>query len=227
MIGPGNWRYGVRDLWAGWFLDDTLPPQSIVVEPGDGTVRRGGDLAIAASAEGFDPATMSLFARIGPGGDWQSVSMDREPDDSFGFTFFALREPVAYYVTAAGVRSQEFLIDVVELPGGSDPDDFIRSEGASAYGDRLRAAPGYLQFLIDRQVRDRDLNQIPEQVAAVNALLPHILHLDNAVERAVTIHRSRNPAADHAAEPVAIYALRPADGLDAPMTTSQRGLAAQ
>jgi tetratricopeptide (TPR) repeat protein len=50
---------------------------------------------------------------------------------------------------------------------------------------------------------------------------------DNAVERAVTIHRSRNPAADHAAEPVAIYALRAADGFDAPTTTTQRGLAAQ
>ncbi|NEX18621.1 MAG: aspartate phosphatase [Halochromatium sp.] len=30
---------------------------------------------------------------------------------------------------------------------------------------------------------------------------------DNAVERVVSLHRSRNPAADHAAEPVAIYAL--------------------
>jgi tetratricopeptide (TPR) repeat protein len=41
---------------------------------------------------------------------------------------------------------------------------------------------------------------------------------DNAVERAVTLHRSRNPAADHAAEPVAIYDLQrpesPADGGD-------------
>jgi tetratricopeptide (TPR) repeat protein len=32
---------------------------------------------------------------------------------------------------------------------------------------------------------------------------------DNAIEQAVSIHRRRNPAADHAAEPVAIYALRP------------------
>ena len=31
---------------------------------------------------------------------------------------------------------------------------------------------------------------------------------DNAVEHAVTRHRSRNPAADHAAEPVAIYELQ-------------------
>lgn len=34
---------------------------------------------------------------------------------------------------------------------------------------------------------------------------------DNAIERAVSRHRARNPAADHAAEPVAIYTLRPVD----------------
>jgi tetratricopeptide (TPR) repeat protein len=41
---------------------------------------------------------------------------------------------------------------------------------------------------------------------------------DNAVERAVSTHRRRNPAADHAAEPVAIYDLqrRGAFGLPAP-----------
>ena len=33
IVGPGNWRYGVRDLWAGWFLDDTLPPQFISTCP--------------------------------------------------------------------------------------------------------------------------------------------------------------------------------------------------
>lgn len=32
---------------------------------------------------------------------------------------------------------------------------------------------------------------------------------DNAIERAVSLHRSRNPAADHAAEAVAIYTLEP------------------
>ena len=32
---------------------------------------------------------------------------------------------------------------------------------------------------------------------------------DNAVERAVTLHRSRNPAADHAAAAITVYALKP------------------
>ena len=55
-FGPANWRYGVRHLWAGWLLSDTLPPQHIAVEPGDGTVRRGGDLHVLASAEGLRAA---------------------------------------------------------------------------------------------------------------------------------------------------------------------------
>lgn len=46
------------------------------------------------------------------------------------------------------------------------------------------------------------------------ALHEHYRGDDHAVERAVTLHRSRNPAADHAAEPVAIYALRPMQTTD-------------
>jgi tetratricopeptide (TPR) repeat protein/cytochrome b subunit of formate dehydrogenase len=41
------------------------------------------------------------------------------------------------------------------------------------------------------------------------ALHEHYRTDDNAIERAVSPHRSRNPAADHAAEPVAIYAVKP------------------
>ena len=62
--GPDNWRYGVRHLWAGWVLDDTLPPQRIAVNPGDRAVRRGGDLAIGARAEGFDPVSMEVFRAV-------------------------------------------------------------------------------------------------------------------------------------------------------------------
>jgi tetratricopeptide (TPR) repeat protein len=41
------------------------------------------------------------------------------------------------------------------------------------------------------------------------ALHEHYRTDDNAVERAVSIHRAANPAADHAAEAVAIYAVKP------------------
>ena len=49
---------------------------------------------------------------------------------------------------------------------------------------------------------------------------------DNAIERAVSLHRSRNPAANHAAEAVAIYALTDAQGVLAPEAAGQDTLAA-
>jgi tetratricopeptide (TPR) repeat protein len=57
-----------------------------------------------------------------------------------------------------------------------------------------------------------------ERAAAHRRLVEKYRPDDHAVERAVALHRRHNPAADHAAEPVAIYDLqRPgAYGLAAP-----------
>lgn len=108
-------------------------------------------------------------------------------------TRFTSRVVVSFDGDAAGgnaaVRSLDILLErgldvrVAELPGGMDPDDFIRAHGAAAYGALVRQAPGYFEFLIRRETRGRDLANPEERVGAVNALLPHLAKLSNSIER--------------------------------------------
>ncbi|HSG63766.1 MAG TPA: hypothetical protein VLD39_02155, partial [Gammaproteobacteria bacterium] len=114
-FGPDNWRYGVRHLWAGWVFSDTLPPQRVAVTPGDGAVRRGGDLHVEATAQGFDPTRATVYALF-EGGQWESAVMDDAGGNDFEFRFYGIRQPLRYYVEAAGVRSPEYRIEVVDLP---------------------------------------------------------------------------------------------------------------
>ncbi|HMB72220.1 MAG TPA: hypothetical protein VKQ06_01515, partial [Gammaproteobacteria bacterium] len=114
FAGPGNYAYGVRHVWFGWAFPDLLPPQSIEVLPGDDGIRMGGTVNVRAAMQGFDPSEAWVHARFGDT-EWQQVAM-ADLDDSFEFTFFSVREPLEYYVSAANVRSPSFTVNVVDLP---------------------------------------------------------------------------------------------------------------
>lgn len=114
IAGPGNYGYGVRDLWLGWAIPGIVPPQSITVTPGDSGIRAGGTLRVRAETAGFSPAEAFVHARFG-NEEWQQVSMAGR-DEGFEFTFFSVREPLEYYVSAAGIRSPAYRVEVVDLP---------------------------------------------------------------------------------------------------------------
>jgi hypothetical protein len=114
IAGPGNYAYGVRHLWFGWVVPDLLPPQSIDVTPGDDGIRQGGTVAVRARMQGFAPAEAFVHARFGDG-EWQQVAM-LDNQDAFEFTFFSVREPLEYFVSAANVRSPAYTVRVVDLP---------------------------------------------------------------------------------------------------------------
>jgi hypothetical protein len=113
-IGPGNYSYGVRDLWVGWAFPGLLPPQSIEVSPGDDGIRLGGSVRVRASMQGFAPSEAFVHASFGDG-EWQQVPMSSS-DGSFEFTFFSVRQSLEYFVSAANVRSPSFEVHVVDLP---------------------------------------------------------------------------------------------------------------
>ncbi|MGH8205976.1 MAG: hypothetical protein ACRETK_04295, partial [Steroidobacteraceae bacterium] len=108
------YRYGTRAIWAGWLFPGLLPAQRIDVDPGDQAVRRGADVTVRSWPRGFDPAAAQLHARVGSG-PWQQIDMTGGAGD-FRFTFFSVREPITYYVSAAAVRSPTYALKVVDVP---------------------------------------------------------------------------------------------------------------
>jgi DNA primase len=59
--------------------------------------------------------------------------------------------------TAGLLLEHGFLVYVVELPGGYDPDSFVREHGGPALETRLREAPSYIasmKWLVDRRAGD-------------------------------------------------------------------------
>jgi len=77
---------------------------------------------------------------------------------------------------------KEFDVRVLALPGGADPDKFLKEQGADAYRKLLSQAPPYLDYLIGR-ARQMDRTSAAGKVAALNFLMPYVQRLPNRLLR--------------------------------------------
>ncbi|PYQ11600.1 MAG: DNA primase [Acidobacteria bacterium] len=90
----------------------------------------------------------------------------------------------------ASRRSAEVLVEealpvrVVELPAGEDPDTYLQKAGADAYRKRLAEAPVYMEWLIRRAAVEHDTGTPQGKAEYLNALLPAVVRIESAVERA-------------------------------------------
>ncbi len=73
-------------------------------------------------------------------------------------------------------------VRVLALPGGKDPDSFIRSEGAAAYTKLLNEAPPYVDYLISR-AQKLDLTTADGKLRAVNFLMPYVQRVPDRILR--------------------------------------------
>jgi DNA primase len=73
-------------------------------------------------------------------------------------------------------------IRVLALPGGKDPDSFLRSEGAEAYRKLLAGAPSYLDYLIGR-AQKMGIGSAEEKLHAVNFMLPFVQRIPDGLLR--------------------------------------------
>jgi len=92
---------------------------------------------------------------------------------------------------AATERSLTLLLEqgfdarVLRLPGGADPDLFIRKHGVEAYQKLLAEAPPFLDHLIEQALGagGADVNTAEGKLRAVNFLLPYLQKLPDRLLR--------------------------------------------
>jgi len=91
--------------------------------------------------------------------------------------------------SAATLRSldifleQNFKIRVLALPGGDDPDAFVKRHGVAPYSALLDKAPSYFDYLLQKSRRDNDVRSVEGKIQAVNQLLPYLTKISNRLER--------------------------------------------
>jgi DNA primase len=67
--------------------------------------------------------------------------------------------------------SEGFDVTVALLPGGGDPDTFIRNRGGAEYQSLLDQAPGWLDYLADRSAARHDLDRAAGRRAFLQEML--------------------------------------------------------
>ena len=85
--------------------------------------------------------------------------------------------------TIALLVEEGFVVRVVTLEGGLDPDRYIKERGMAAYSAAVRGAMRYADYLIERARTMFPARTAEAKVKALNMLLPHIRGMPNAIER--------------------------------------------
>ena len=116
MLVSGNspWQLAAKRLWTGELFSAAAP--RITVAPGDVVVPRGADVIVEATASGFVVRRMEMNAAFEHTNGWERAPMARLGDSKYGFVFVGVSEQVDYYVQAAGLNSERYIIRVADLP---------------------------------------------------------------------------------------------------------------
>lgn len=137
----------VMEKFSAAILHPPSPDEiKLIVTPGSTTVPKGSDVTIKAVLTGYDATHATIHFLYANSKDWTEASMDVVPDNqpTYQSRLFNLQEQVKYWVDASGKRSDEFTIQVADLPRveklqytynypaytGMPP---MRSEGCSCY----------------------------------------------------------------------------------------------
>jgi DNA primase len=136
--------------------------------------------AIMLHAHGFDHAVATLGTALTTE---QARLLQR-----YATAVVLLFDPDAAGIGAAR-RNLEHLINVdldwriVLLPGGLDPDAYVRTHGTSAFAAALETAQDLVDFFLDRRVSGLDVADPVQQARAADILIEILGTIDNPIRR--------------------------------------------
>ncbi len=114
-------------------------------------------------------------------------------------TRYTRRVVVNYDPDSAGLAATErslnllleqgFEAKVLALPGGLDPDSFIRRQGAAAYKEMHAASPTYLDYVTDRAAAQHDVSRPEGKIAAANSVMAYLVRVPNPMLRSELANR--------------------------------------
>ena len=117
VFDRAGFGFGSRNLWFGATIPkEKMSARSILVKPGDTTIRRNQDVPIRATMQGFTAQNADVYVRFGDSKSYERAPMKAAPSGEFEFTLYALREPLSYYVVSQGAKSTEHRIFVADVP---------------------------------------------------------------------------------------------------------------
>ena len=124
---------------------------------------------IATSGTAFTETQVRLLGRF-----TKNVVVNFDPDTAGA---------AATERSLAMLVQEDFQIKVMTLEAGFDPDLFIRRKGKQAYGEALKRAPGYFDYLIERTRTKFPVKTAEGKAKAAAYLLPYIKQVSNPIVR--------------------------------------------
>lgn len=79
--------------------------------------------------------------------------------------------------------AQGFKVNVLALPDGLDPDEFVRLHGASEYQARLRSSTRFLDYIVEQAIRSHDQSTPAGKVETINEILPFLRLIRDRIEQ--------------------------------------------
>jgi len=106
---------------------------------------------------------------------------------------FTKRVILCFDGDAAGLRAMEkglklslpmgFDVRLLLLPQGEDPDTWCMALGAEAFRELIRQAPDWTDFIIRRAMEGKDLNRIPDRMAAFKEMVSYLAFLPPSTDQ--------------------------------------------